>query len=511
MPALRKRGSVSMAFDPYGSPSPRRFIDMLNAGSSPASQVVNRILPSVMRNVGSQLGGSIGALLSDAFSQTATSSDTITAPSRRVRSRSAYLAGKVRPNKRVSRKLSYRKKRGKGKGKKVKTQLGLTVSGIHSLEEHRFVSKQDMGVGSRYEAVQVGHTSLPQRPVLLAMCRALLKFCLKPAFKITEFSTLLVDISQGTGSAFRVNDNFRWSYYPNWNSNALTFFNITVTATDTFESIARKLYYEFIGLAANGNINSIRWKQFEYDPEDTAVGNQYQWYVVQLNSLTVHLQTKSSMKVQNRTVNIVGVEDDADDVDNVPINGYLYNCKGNNFLSKTQRTILKGIDTSGVLGGGVNTANNDVILFEGSSKATPVYATGDAIFTAGGAEQQTFTKPAEPPKPFQIVNCKKSSKIRINPGGIKTSIVTSKTKTGFSYMLGVLCGDNNGSAQDKMKYSAQAGYCNVMHLEKVIGSNASPVAIAAEVQLDIWCAVTSKPVNTSTNSIQMMVDYGIVA
>lgn len=433
-----------------------------------------------------------------------------TVPTRRALTRRAYLAGKVRPTKKVSKKLSIKKKRGKGKGKRVKTQLGLTVAGVHSLEEHRFVSKQDMGVGSRYEAIQVGHTSLPQRPVLLAMCRAMIKFCLKPAFKITEFSTLMVDPSQGTATAFRVNDGLRWSYYPNWNSNQLTFFNITIVATDTFESVSRKLYSILIGLAAANNINSIRWKQFEYDPDDTAVGNQYQWYVVPLNSLTVELQTKSSMKIQNRTVNVVGVEDDADDVDNVPINGYLYNCKGNNFLSKTQRTILKGIDTSGVLGGGVNTANNDVILFEGSSKSTPVYATGDAIFTPGATDQNTFTKPAEPPKPFQIVNCKKSVKIRINPGGIKTSIVSSKTKTGFSYMLGILCGDNNGASNTEMKYSAHTGYCNVMHLEKVLGSNQSPVAIAAEVQLDIFCCVTAKPTNVTTNSVQMMVDYGII-
>jgi hypothetical protein len=172
---------------------------------------------------------------------------------------------------------------------------------------------------------------------------------------------------------------------------------------------------------------------------------------------------------------------------------------------------LKGIDTSGVLGGGVQTANNDVILFEGSSKSTPTYAAGSAIFSPGGIDQNTFTKPAEPPKPYQIVNCKKSSKVRINPGGIKTSIVTTKTKTGFSYMLGLLCGDNNGASNDAMKYSAKTGFCNVMFLEKVIGSNQSPVAIAAEVQLDIWCAVTSKPVNTSTNSVQLMADYGVVA
>lgn len=487
--------------------SPQRFIDMLNARSSPVTPVMSRVLPAVMNSVGSQIGSSIVGILSDAFSQTPS---TITAPSRRARSRSAYLAGKVRATKKVSRKLSYRKKRGKGKGKKVKTQLGLTVSGVHSLEEHRFVSKQDMVQGARYEAVQVGHTSLPQRPVLLAMCRALLKYCLKPIVKVTEFSQLMCDTTAGNGTAFRANDGLRFAYYPNWNSNTLAFINVTVLATDTFETCVKKLYGLILGLASSGSINNIRWKQFEYDPDDTAVGNQYQWYTVPLNSLTVELHTKSAMKVQNRTVNIVGTEDDADDVDNVPINGYLYNCKGNNFLSKTQRTILKGID-SAAIGGGPNTVNNDVILFEGSTKSTPTFAVGDSYFTTSGISENTFSKPAEPPKPYQIVNCKKAAKIRINPGGIKTSIVTTKTKTGFSYMLGILCGDNNGVGDLVQKYSAKTGYCNVMHLEKTIGSNASPVAIAAEVQLDIWCSVSAKAVNTTTNSVQFMVDYGVVA
>lgn len=499
-------------FDYWDSPfSPRKRRGVVSAvGSAVGRTIATQVARTVMRNVGSQIGSSVVNALSGGFSSTQTMTDRpLTGVVRKASSsQRAYLAGKVRAKKRVSRKLSYRKKRGKGKGKIFKTRLGLSSVGVHVSEEHRFVSKTDMVEADRYEAVQVGHTSMPQKTVLLNMCRALLKYCLKKATYIKDFTTVVTSLP--SGNAFQVGDTFRWQFYGNWDSNTLNNFTVTFNETDTYEHVARNLMYQIILYADANNLSNLRWHQFEYDPVDSG-HNKYPWFVVPLQNLSVQLETKSSLKLQNRTVNIVGVEDDANDVDNVPVIGYLYNCKGNNFLQKTERSILKGID-SGSVGGSANTKNNDIILFEGTKRQLgSLYGTGataDAVFGNYSAAESSFFKPAEPPKPYQVVNCKKATKIRINPGGIKTSVLTAKTKTGFSYMLALLAGDNDGVIVAEQKYSPKLGYCNVMYLEKVIGSKTSPVAVAAEVQFDCWISVSAKGDANYTNSVQMQLDYG---
>lgn len=426
----------------------------------------------------------------------------------RANQRRAYLAGKVKPKKKTSRKLKIKKRKGKGKGKTVKTRLGLAVSGVHTSEEHRFVSKQDMVAADRYEAVAVGHTSIPQKTVLMNMCRALIKFCLKKILHIKEFSHDCTSLDHNY--AMRAGDILRFEYYGDWNSNTTNNFSITIVANQTFESIANTLRTNLLIISDDGNIGHLRWKDFEYEPTNTVPNNKYAYYSISLRSLQVEIKTKSSMKVQNRTVNVVGVEDDADDVDNVPVVGYLYSCKGNNFVRKSDRKILNGIDSTSV-GGSSATANNDVILFEGTKKSIPSYSPNQATFIIGAEAENQFNKPSEPPKPYQVVNCKKSSKIRINPGGIKTSIVTARTKVGFSYMLDLLNSPTKATKHTDMTYSPKVGYTNVMYLEKTIGSNTSPVAVACEVQFDCWCAVTAKSDSRYTNTATYQADYGIIS
>lgn len=491
------------------SPVKRFRSGISQVSTSPlARAVVSQVARNVVRSVGSQIGSSVMNALSGSFSSAGTqTSRPETAIVRRATStQRSYLAGKVRPKKRVSRKLRYKKRRGKGKGKSYRTKFGLSVTGVHSCEEHRFVSKTDMVEADRYEAIQVGHTSIPQKAVLLNMCRALIKFSLKKIAHIKEFTSVMTDNS--AGYAFVIGDVFKWEFYENWDSNVLQHFTVNVpNATDTFEHAARNLMIEIINYAGAKKLNNIRFKSFTYDPGLTA-GRKYMWYTIPLQSLQVELVTKSTLKLQNRTVNIVGVEDDSTDVDNVPVVGYLYNCKGNNFLQKTDRSILKGIDSSST-GGSANTKNNDVILFEGTKKNVPQHFATDAGFDNYLPAESSFSKPAEPPKPYQVVNCKRSSKVRINPGGIKTSILNSRTKTSFSYMLSLLAGNDDGVAVDKQKYSPKLGYCNVLYLEKVIGSKTSPVAVAAEVQFDCWASLTAKGDSQYSNTVQWQQDYGV--
>ena len=171
----------------------------------------------------------------------------------------ARLAGKVRAKKRNSTKLKF-----KGKS----TNFGLQVSGVHSTEEHRFTSKTNQVDADRYESIQIGHTTLPAKVVLLNVSRAMIKHCcLKIGAEIHNFSDGMVLLNKGY--AFRNGDIFRWTYYPSWidSADATSNFIITIVEGETFESFSRKLAVALTTLAnglGTNHLTSIRWHDFEY-------------------------------------------------------------------------------------------------------------------------------------------------------------------------------------------------------------------------------------------------------
>lgn len=78
----------------------------------------------------------------------------------------------------------------------------------------------------------------------------------------------------------------------------------------------------------------------------------------------------------------------------------------------------------------------------------------------------------------------------------------------LSVVIDLCCADG-GNIRTDLKYNSKLGYTQVMHLEKVIGAQTSSVSVAAEVQYDIWCAITSKPESKYTNTSAMQIDYGV--
>lgn len=424
----------------------------------------------------------------------ATPQRVATQPMRRSgKTRNAFLAGKVRANRKTSKKLRVGKK---------STRFGKQVDGVHSTEEHRFTTKIDQAAADRYESIQIGHASMPAKTVMLAVCRAIIKTVLKRVVYIKNFNDGTND--EANGYCIRHNDILRFEYYNNWvTQGALSNFTITVGNVDTFEGLAYKLWLQLQTLAngvGDGKITSIRWVQFKYEPV-AQLGDEksYPFYAMCIKYLMVDVDIKSQLKVQNRTVNVVGDDDDADDVDNVPLTGMLYKCKGNNVLNRSNRKILNGIGTG-------TRVNNEVVLFDGITRSNSVLpAANDAVY---GMVDSQFVKPSEPPKPYELVNCISSSKVSINPGGIKTSILTQKFKLPLQTVLDLCCSDA-GNVSEAIKYNAKLGYCQVLHLEKVIGSNASSVSVAAELQYDIWVACTAKRETTYTNTSAMQIDYGV--
>jgi len=180
---------------------------------------------------------------------------------------------------------------------------------------------------------------------------------------------------------------------------------------------------------------------------------------------------------------------------------YLYKCKGNNIFNKSNRRVLRGIGPDSFY------RSNDIILFDGITKSTPDQLLNSGEFIQKTAANSVFSKPSEPAKPYELYNCVKSGKLRLNPGAIQTSILNQHYKLSFHYLMGLLCtGALIGNA---MRYEKNKGYTQVMHLEKVIGSTNSSVAIAVEVNFDVWTAVTSLADNKFTNPVILQAEYPV--
>lgn len=415
---------------------------------------------------------------------------------KKTNTRTAYLGGKVKARSKVSRKQSRIVKSGKNRGKKLLTRLGLQNKGVRQCQEIRFVSKTDQVAADRYESIQIGHTSMPTKTVMMNVMRALIKHVLSKVCDIKDFTHVATQ-NVPYGYKFTTGDILKITYYPDWQADTTADMTVTIIPGSTFEDIATAFFDQFKVLYSTGESETIRYSVFTYTPVGVT---GYAPFARELRSLSVECEVKSSLKVQNRTINTVG-NDEADDVDNVPLQGYLYKCKGNNLRNKSQRRVLRGIGPDSFY------RANDIILFDGITRATPGTLLNSGEYVQLNINQSAQVKPSEPAKPYEIDNCISSSKIRMNPGAIKTSILSQKYKVSFHYMMGLLCtGALIGNA---MRYEKDKGFTQVMHLEKVIGSTNSSVAISAEVNFDIWTAVTSIADNKFTNPVLIQADYGI--
>lgn len=446
----------------------------------------------MVHDVGSQIGSSIVNNLTGGFTRTGTQSNRTQEVTRRVRGQRAYLAGKVRPKKKTSRKLSYKVRKGKKRGKRMSTRLGLQSYGVHATSELRWTTKTD--TADKYESIQVGHNSMPTRPVLINCCRAIVKHLFRKK-RINSFT----DVITIDPYNFSVGDVITISYFADYTSNVVSSFDISFAAGQTFENIAVAMFSLLTSSIGGVVMKNLRFLHIQYKPLG---GSWNEPIMLDLTGAEFEVSVKSSLKVQNRTINSVG-NDEADDVDNVPLTGYLYHMKGNNMWNRSHKAGLKAVGSGA-------TASNDVVLFSAYTKSTGIAAiSADGEYVQINNDNSTFNKQSEPPKPYDIFNCTKSSKLRINPGGIKTSVLTQKYKLDFTYLLKLLLDDPNASPDLTQCYNSRKGFCRVMHLEKVIGSDLTSVALGVENQFDIWTRVISKPESKYTGAVQVQTDIGV--
>jgi hypothetical protein len=180
---------------------------------------------------------------------------------------------------------------------------------------------------------------------------------------------------------------------------------------------------------------------------------------VKLSDCRIKMFVKSALKVQNRTKSGAENDDDADDVDNVPVYGKSYTGRGNMLELKVPTLGISGL-----------CADNAYGVINSSAS------------TAG----------KEPRQPSDFNNIKYCGKIHMDPGYIKTSVLTytlNKDFPSFYRMLQNSGGDTGGLRQGQNP--TEYGKFRVFAIEKMIDiENETAINIAYEQNIEFSSTVS---------------------
>lgn len=257
-------------------------------------------------------------------------------------------------------------------------------------------------------------------------------------------------------------------------SGVLSETNFVCGATDTIQTVGNFFVASFTQYSAGWGVAS---------PNNTQVPKRFQLYTLiedplvpatymfktELNLVeeVINVMTKSSLKLQNRTL-AANNSADAEDVSSNPLYGRSY--------------LFKGIPKPKTLG--TYAALNHI---RGTSGVSLVRA--QEMFTSSSGVTQS---PKEPPLPNLFYNCSKSAKVYLNPGKLKTSFVQYSKKMKFLTWLKWLR-IQYGSV-DPFFYEYSTGECEMFAFEDMINVNSvNNITVAFEVNRTSAVYFTSIP------------------
>jgi len=279
------------------------------------------------------------------------------------------------------------------------------------------------------QIASIGHVSTPLSQVKYIMWSAVIKLLLKKAG--------YCPISTTESLPFLANDKI----YMQWRrteSTALADDTLTLVGGESFETIIS--YYTQFNKPWFDVSNQLSFNFIQFIP--ISISSQLNVMKVDMKNLRVKIESKSSFKFQNRTINTAG-NDEADDVDNVPLYGMEYSGSG----TGPQFAVLQ--QPSG-LSFQANVATGLI---------TPVFT-------------NNYKNPVQPSM-FQKVS--KYGKVKLEPGEIKTSVLSYNKSNTFDYLHQQVNIDSQGSNQIR----STLGSFRLMILEKMLAATASGNIILA--------------------------------
>lgn len=299
-------------------------------------------------------------------------------------------------------------------------------------------------------ALYLIHGTMPIATVHYLACQAIIKaIFVHLGYTVPTMTTATPGLPGTAGAAL-----LRVRYYDSWS--ATTSIDIDMPFTDgttTFDALA---------LLFAGNLSTltsqVRFRDLILfgDAAGTTICTQ-----MNLQGSMLHFTSKAALKVQNRTIEATG-DNEADDVNNVPLTGKTYEGTG---------------------GGTTHIASRIPLAIE-SNYGVAFLSDKTAVSSSSGPW------PMEPPKPAEVMNCKKSGKIRLDPGKIKTSVLTTKETMSLDRFFYYT--SNEGLNPATQKPYTNLGKWRALGFERMIAKTPGAtlpdtLSLSFEQQLSIEC------------------------
>jgi len=353
-----------------------------------------------------------------------------------------------------------RKNKSKRKSKAARTNDMMQAQSKGTLITHEFGGQIPAIVESHY----IGHATHCFDKIGKAVFRGLLKLL----FKKMGIQIMNWDEPVTNDYVLAGGDNFRIT----WRDQELvgdgetfssTSVNIT-TGTKTYKELAEEWWNGYY--AAPDRSMQPYFTKLTYTP----ASSKFQTVEINLAKAMVHLDIKSTFKLQNISNNIAGDNNESDAVDNVPLYGRSYSGNGNGstFRGNIQNAPIPG-------GGGTATLNFLADRITG-------------IISQSGSAYSVIKEPP-PHKNFKEV--KQSAKLTLMPGQIKTSTLIHNKGISLDRLMGALIPEitTGLSAQKSILYMGKFAFFG---LEKVMDCNTNPFELAYEHNLSLGCYIQTK-------------------
>ena len=358
-----------------------------------------------------------------------------------------------------------------------------TVTNMDKFADQGVVKKMEYGkvvTESNRQVVYVAHSSMPAYHVGQLMFGALLKklFMLAGHHIKNENEILLQDSYYNSlirihtkvkdGDVVSV-DTFTVTANTSTLSTVLNamqtwLVNKSETATLPNQFLALRLYTDFSGVISNA---------FELKAE------------IDLSTVSFDYFSNSLFKLQNRTINSTGNDQD-NDVDNVPINGKSFEFKSNGTLYRDYGTPATGTSSA------ITTSN-----YYGVLPTTIPSATGTKMYD-------------EVPIRTQFVGCGNVANVLLQPGEIKTSIIKDTLTISLSKLISVLYTRKPDSTGVGRFNQIWLGKTKLFAFEKLINAVAMSATnqfnLAYEHQLEMGCVCKIHKVNYTAPMIDQVAD-----
>jgi len=179
-------------------------------------------------------------------------------------------------------------------------------------------------------------------------------------------------------------------------------------------------------------------------------------HYIKLEQSKIHVDCKSSLKLQNRSIGSEG-NDEADDVDNVPIYGRQYFGKGTDFMHVSATNLGTSRQPRSF-----TVSNLDGLIFNDNT--------------------DNVNALREPPLPGEIIGVKSATKARLDPGEIKTSNLSWREKIKLNTIYPTFIPASSATARVKR---STYGTSTFFGLEKMINTGTVGMKIAYENQFRI--------------------------